>query len=114
MAVGAPVGQLCFLVERSVLVVGGLNLGIDFTGGVSYTVNVKGSSAPSMQHRARHPEGRRASPTPASRCRRTCINGAQSIVVQTPSVSTAKRDQVQAACPRYGTVFGAGVAVSAT
>ena len=30
------------------LVVGGLNLGIDFTGGVSYTVNVKSSTAPSV------------------------------------------------------------------
>jgi preprotein translocase subunit SecF len=94
------------------LVVGGLNLGIDFTGGVSYTVNVKGSTAPSVN--TVRDTLRAAGQADASISLQTNrINGAQSIVVQTPSVSTAKRDQVQSALQRYGTV-SVPVAVSAT
>jgi preprotein translocase subunit SecF len=94
------------------LVVGGLNLGIDFTGGVSYTVNVKGSTAPSVN--TVRDTLRAAGQADASISLQTNrINGAQSIVVQTPSVSTAKRDQVQSALSRYGSV-SVPVAVSAT
>ncbi|HSO97297.1 MAG TPA: protein translocase subunit SecF [Acidimicrobiia bacterium] len=94
------------------LIVGGLNLGIDFTGGVSYTVDVKGSSAPSVNTvRDTLKAVGQSDATVSLQTNR--INGAHSIVVQTPSVSTAKRDQVQTALSRYGSV-SVPVAVSAT
>lgn len=104
-------GTLLFVAAVG-LIVGGLNLGIDFTGGVSYTVNVKGSNAPSVNVVRDTLKGAGQSDANVS-LQTNRINGAHSIVVQTPSVSTAKRDQVQAALSRYGTV-SVPVAVSAT
>jgi preprotein translocase subunit SecF len=99
------------LVAVAALAIGGLNLGIDFTGGVSYTVNVKGS-APSIN--TVRDTLRSASQADAQISLQTNrINGAQSIVVQTPSVSTSRRDQVEHALQRYGSV-SVPVAVSAT
>jgi preprotein translocase subunit SecF len=94
------------------LVAGGLNLGIDFTGGVSYTVNVKGSTAPSINTVRDTLRGAGQSDASVS-LQTNRISGAQSIVVQTPSVSTTKRDQVQSALQRFGSV-SVPVAVSAT
>jgi preprotein translocase subunit SecF len=94
------------------LAIGGLNLGIDFTGGVSYTVNVKGSTAPSVN--TVRDTVRAAGQSNANISLQTNRGtGAQSVVVQTPSISTSQQDHVKQALQRYGSVE-IPVAVSAT
>jgi preprotein translocase subunit SecF len=82
----------------------GLNLGIDFTGGLSYTVNVKGH-APSVNS-VRSVLSSIGEGDAKISLQSNQSNGQQSIVVQTPSVSTAKKDQIAGALARYGPVAG--------
>jgi preprotein translocase subunit SecF len=86
------------------LAVGGLNLGIDFTGGLSYTVTVKGP-APSVNavRDALRPVGEGGAQISLQLNRST---GVHSIVVQTPSVSAAQRAQIEGALARYGPEAG--------
>ncbi len=86
------------------LAVGGLNLGIDFTGGLSYTVTVKGPTPTVNAVRdSLRPVGESDAQISLQVNRAT---GVHSIVVQTPSVSAAKRTQIEAALARYGPEAG--------
>ncbi len=86
------------------LAINGLNLGIDFTGGLSYTVNVKGPAPTSNAVRdALRPVGESDAQISLQVNRAT---GVHSIVVQTPSVTAAKRTQIAAALARYGPEAG--------
>jgi preprotein translocase subunit SecF len=100
------------LIAVAGLLIGGLNLGIDFTGGTSITVSVKGSTAPSIN--TVRDTLRAAGQSNASISLQTNrVSGAQSVVVQTPTLSTAKLDQIKGALGRYGSV-SVPEAVSAT
>jgi preprotein translocase subunit SecF len=100
------------LIAVAGLAIGGLNLGIDFTGGTSITVKVSGSNAPSIN--TVRDTLRAAGQSNASISLQTNrINGAQSVVVQTPTLSTTKLDQIKGALQRYGSV-SVPEAVSAT
>jgi preprotein translocase subunit SecF len=86
------------------LAVGGLNLGIDFTGGLSYTVTVKGPTPTVNAVRdALRPVGESDASISLQLNRAT---GVHSIVVQTPSVNSAKRAQIESALARYGPEAG--------
>ena len=86
------------------LAVGGLNLGIDFTGGLSYTVTVKGPTPTVNAVRdVLRPVGESDAQISLQLNRAT---GVHSIVVQTPSVSSAKRTQIESALARYGPEAG--------
>ena len=100
------------LIAVAGLAIGGLNLGIDFTGGTSITVKVSRSNAPSIN--TVRDTLRAAGQSNASISLQTNrINGAQSVVVQTPTLSTTKLDQIKGALQRYGSV-SVPEAVSAT
>jgi preprotein translocase subunit SecF len=100
------------LIAVAGLVIGGLNLGIDFTGGTSITVQVSGSTAPSIN--TVRDTLRAAGQSNANISLQTNrVNGAQSVVVQTPTLSTTKLDQIKGALQRYGSV-SVPEAVSAT
>lgn len=90
----------------------GLNLGIDFTGGTSITVNVADSAAPSIN--TVRDTLRAAGQSDAKISLQTNrINGKQSVVVETPTLSSSKLDQIKSALGRYG-VVSVPVSVSAT
>jgi preprotein translocase subunit SecF len=100
------------LIAVAGLAIGGLNLGIDFTGGTSITVQVKSSTAPSIN--TVRDTLRAAGQSNANISLQTNrVNGAQSVVVQTPTLSTTKLDQIKGALQRYGSV-SVPEAVSAT
>jgi preprotein translocase subunit SecF len=92
------------LVAIIALAVSGLNLGIDFTGGLSYTVTVKGPVPTVNQVRSvLAPVGESDAQISLQVNRST---GVHSVVVQTPSVSTAQKDKIAAALARYGPESG--------
>ncbi len=92
------------LISIIFLAVNGLNLGIDFTGGLSYTVTVKGPVPTVNQVRGvLGPVGEGDAQISLQQNRAT---GVHSIVVQTPSVSTAQKDRIAAALARYGPESG--------
>jgi preprotein translocase subunit SecF len=92
------------LISIIFLAVNGLNLGIDFTGGLSYTVTVKGPVPTVNQVRSvLGPVGEGDAQISLQQNRAT---GVHSIVVQTPSVSTAQKDRIAAALARYGPESG--------
>ena len=92
------------LISIIALAISGLNLGIDFTGGLSYTVTVKGPAPTVNQVRSvLGPVGESDAQISLQVNRST---GVHSIVVQTPSVSTAQKDKIAAALARYGPESG--------
>ena len=92
------------LISIIALAISGLNLGIDFTGGLSYTVTVKGPVPTVNQVRSvLGPVGESDAQISLQVNRST---GVHSIVVQTPSVSTAQKDKIAAALARYGPESG--------
>ena len=93
------------------LAIRGLNLGIDFTGGLSYTVSVKGA-APSVNS-VRDVVRNAGEPNAKISLQSNVANGSHSIVVQTPTTSAATRDRIRSSLQRYGPVTNA-VEVSAT
>ena len=86
------------------LAIRGLNLGIDFTGGLSYTVTVKGP-VPSVNdvRTVMRSVGEADAQISLQVNRATGVN---SIVVQTPSVTPAQRDRIASALTRYGPESG--------
>jgi preprotein translocase subunit SecF len=93
------------------LAIRGLNLGIDFTGGLSYTVSVKGP-APSV-NTVRDVLRNVGQADAKISIQQNVANGTNSVVVQAPTVSAATRDRIRGALQRYGPVTNA-VEVSAT
>jgi preprotein translocase subunit SecF len=93
------------------LAIRGLNLGIDFTGGQSYTISVQGSG-PSV-NTVRSALGAIGESDAKISIQTSIRTGSKSIVVQTPSASTAKRDQIKGVLTKYGSVTNA-IEVSAT
>jgi len=92
------------LISIIFLAVNGLNLGIDFTGGLSYTVTVKGPVPTVNQVRSvLGPVGEADASISLQQNRST---GVQSIVVQTPSVTNAQKARIAAALARYGPEAG--------
>ncbi|HEV2309805.1 MAG TPA: protein translocase subunit SecF, partial [Acidimicrobiia bacterium] len=92
------------LISVIALAVSGLNLGIDFTGGLSYTVTVKGPVPTVNQVRGvLSPIGEADASISLQVNRNT---GVHSIVVQTPSVSNAQKAKIAAALARYGPESG--------
>ncbi len=92
------------LVAIVALAINGLNLGIDFTGGLSYTITVKGPVPTVNEVRdALRPVGESDAQISLQVNRST---GVHSIVVQTPSVTTAQKNRIEAAVARYGTESG--------
>ena len=92
------------VVAIAALAISGLNLGIDFTGGLSYTITVKGPVPTVNEVRdALRPVGESDAQISLQVNRST---GVHSIVVQTPSVTTAQKNRIEAAVARYGTESG--------
>ena len=92
------------LIAIGALAINGLNLGIDFTGGLSYTITVKGPVPTVNEVRdALRPVGETDAQISLQVNRST---GVHSIVVQTPSVTTAQKNRIEAAVARYGTESG--------
>ena len=75
VALGAPVRAACSSSPSSGSSVGGLNLGIDFTGGRLLHREREGLERPVGEHGPRHPAGRRPVRRERSRCRRTASTG---------------------------------------
>jgi preprotein translocase subunit SecF len=99
------------LISIGGLAISGLNLGIDFTGGQSYTISARGAGPSVNTVRSALSGIGEANAKIAIQTNRS--NGTKSIVVQTPSANTAKRDQIKSVLTRYGSVTNA-VEVSAT
>jgi preprotein translocase subunit SecF len=99
------------VIAVAALAIRGLNLGIDFTGGQSYTISVKGSG-PSV-NTVRGALGGIGEADAKISIQTNRSNGTKSIVVQTPSASAAKRTEIKGVLTRYGSVTNA-VEVSAT
>jgi preprotein translocase subunit SecF len=99
------------LISIGGLAIRGLNLGIEFTGGLSYTITVHGAT-PSVNTVR---DGLRTVGEADAKIsiQRNISTSASSIVVQTPTVSSAERDRIRASLQRYGSVTNA-VEVSAT
>ena len=88
------------LVSIIALAVSGLNLGIDFTGGLSYTVNVSGPAPSVGQVRTvLKPIGEGDAQITLAVNRST---GVHSVEVQTPAVSSAQQARIAKALARYG------------
>ncbi len=92
------------LVAVIALAVSGLNLGIDFTGGLSYTVTVHGSPPSVSQVRSV------LTPIGESDAQITLLvnhsTGVHSVQVQTPAVSAAQQAAIAHALSRYGPESG--------
>ena len=99
------------LISIGGLAIRGLNLGIDFTGGQSYTISAHGAGPSVNTVRAALGGIGEADAKIAIQTNRS--TGTKSIVVQTPSANAAKRSQIQSVLTRYGSVTNA-VEVSAT
>jgi len=92
------------LISIIALAVSGLNLGIDFTGGLSYTVTVKGPVPTVSQVRSvLTPIGESDAEISLETNQST---GVHSVQVQTPAVSAAQQAQIAKALSRYGPESG--------